>query len=136
MADYKIHYQLNHANGALVDESGDTPLEFSIGDGQLDPCLESCVAEMDAGEERTFLLSADQAFGPSYAEAIQVMSRGEFPSDLAIELDNVVEFATPAGDAYIGTIAQIEGDDITVDFNHPLAGADIVFQVSLLAANT
>jgi len=43
MAKYKLLYKLTHANGALADETLDTPFEFEIGDGQLDPCLESCI---------------------------------------------------------------------------------------------
>jgi len=132
MSKYKILYQLNHANGALVDKSDDTPLEFEIGDGQLDPCLESCVEEVSVGDKHTFLLTSDQAFGPVYDEAFQVMQISDFPKDLEIKLDNVVEFATPTGDAYVGTIHKIDGDNITIDFNHPLAGADVSFQVAVM----
>ena len=132
MVKYKLLYKLNLANGALVDESGDTPFEFEIGDGQLDPCLESCIEGAKIGKLQTFLLSYNEAFGPSYDEAIQVMNREEFPKDMTIELDAAVEFETPTGDAYVGCIDKINGNDITVNFNHPLAGADVSFQVEIL----
>ena len=132
MAKYKILYKLSHANGALVDESWDEPLEFELGDAQLDSCLESCVESCKTNELQTFLLSSNEAFGPSYNEAFQIMSRSDFPQDLKIELDAVVEFKTPTGDSYVGCIDKIQGDDITVDFNHPLAGADVSFQVKVL----
>ncbi len=132
MAKYKILYKLSHANGALVDESWDEPLEFELGDAQLDPCLESCVESCKINELQTFLLSSNEAFGPIYNEAFQVMSRLDFPQDLKIELDAVVEFKTPTGDSYVGCIDKIQGNDITVDFNHPLAGADVSFQVKVL----
>ncbi len=132
MAKYKILYKLSHANGALVDESWDEPLEFELGDAQLDSCLESCVESCKTNELQTFLLSSNEAFGPSYNEAFQIMSRSDFPQDLKIELDAVVEFKTPTGDSYVGCIDKIQGDDITVDFNHPLAGANVSFQVKVL----
>ncbi|SMN16040.1 FKBP-type peptidyl-prolyl cis-trans isomerase SlpA [uncultured Candidatus Thioglobus sp.] len=132
MASYKIHYKLSHANGVLVDESWDEPLLFEIGDGQLDPCLERCVLDAKTGELQTFLLSASEAFGDSFDEAFQVMQRGDFPNDLKIELDAAVEFKTPTGDSYVGCIDSIEADDIRVNFNHPLAGADVSFQVKVL----
>ena len=132
MAKYKILYKLSHANGALVDESWDEPLEFELGDAQLDSCLESCVESCKTNELQTFLLSSNEAFGPIYNEAFQVMSRLDFPQDLKIELDAVVEFKTPTGDSYVGCIDKIQGDDITVDFNHPLAGANVSFQVKVL----
>ena len=135
MAKYKIHYKLSHSNGALVDESWDEPLVFELGDGQLDPCLESCVVEAKVGELQTFLLSSSEAFGDSYDEAFQVMQRSDFPKDLNIELDEAVEFETPAGDSYVGCIDSIDGDDIRVNFNHPLAGADVSFQLKVLEKN-
>lgn len=132
MAKYKILYKLAHANGALADESWDEPLVFEIGDGQLDPCLESCVEEAVVGELQTFLLTVNEAFGPMDDEAFQILQRGDFPEQIAIEQDAVVEFNTPTGDAYVGCIEKIEGDDITVNFNHPLAGCDVSFQVKIM----
>jgi FKBP-type peptidyl-prolyl cis-trans isomerase 2 len=81
---------------------------------------------------QTFLLSADEAFGQADGAAIQVMNRAEFPKALGIELNNGVEFKTPTGDSYVGCIDKIDGDDITVNFNHPLAGCDVSFQVEIL----
>ena len=132
MANYSIHYKLSHANGALVDEAWDQPLVFEVGDGQLDPCLEKCVLDAKLGELQTFLLGASEAFGECYDEAFQFMSRDDFPKDFNFELDAAVEFETPAGDAYVGCIDQIEDNQIRVNFNHPLAGADVSFQVKVL----
>ena len=135
MASYKIHYKLSHANGALVDEAWDEPLVFEIGDGQLDPCLERCVVDARLGELQTFLLGASEAFGDSYDEAFQIMQREDFPDDLKLDLDAAVEFKTPTGDSYVGCIDSIKGDEIRVNFNHPLAGADVAFQVKILEIN-
>lgn len=132
MASYKIHYKLSHANGALVDEAWDEPLVFEIGDGQLDPCLERCVTDAKLGELQTFLLGASEAFGDSYDEAFQIMQREDFPDDLNLELDAAVEFKTPTGDSYVGCVDSIKGDNIRINFNHPLAGADVAFQVKVL----
>ena len=135
MASYKIHYKLSHANGTLVDEAWDEPLLFEIGDGQLDPCLERCVLDAKLGELQTFLLSSSEAFGDSFDEAIQVMQRSDFPADIKLELDAAVEFNTPTGDAYVGCVDSIDGEAIRINFNHPLAGADVSFQVQILDIN-
>jgi FKBP-type peptidyl-prolyl cis-trans isomerase 2 len=132
MAKYKIYYKLSHANGTLVDEAWDDPLIFEIDDGQLDPCLERCVLEAKPNELQTFLLSSADGFGDSFDEAFQAMQRDDFPANLKLELDAVVEFKTPTGDSYVGCIDSINGDDIRVNFNHPLAGADVSFQVKVL----
>ena len=121
-----------HANGTLVDESDGVPLVLEIGDGQLDPCLESCVKEAKVGKLQTFLLSADESFGQIHDEAIQVVNRNEFPKNMHFKIDTAVEFKTPTGDSFLGCIDKMDGDDITVNFNHSLAGCDISFQVEIL----
>ena len=135
MASYKIHYKLSHANGTLVDEAWDEPLLFEIGDGQLAPSLERCVLDAKLGELQTFLLSSSEAFGDSFDEAFQVMQRSDFPADIKLELDAAVEFNTPTGDAYVGCVDSIDGEAIRINFNHPLAGADVSFQVQILDIN-
>ncbi len=132
MTKYKIFYKLSHENGALVNESWDEPLEFELGDGQLDSCLESCVIDAQVGQLQTFLLSASEAFGDEFSEAFQIMPRSDFPQTMTIELDAAVEFKTPIGDSYVGCVDKIDGDDITINFNHPLAGSDVSFQVKIL----
>lgn len=130
---YSIKYKLVHSNGATVDESGDYALRFKIGDGQLDRCLEACVEQADVGKLQTFLLSSDEAFGPIHDESIQIMQRSEFSPDMLIKADVAVEFKTPTGDSYVGCIEKIDGDNITVNFNHPLAGCDVSFQVEVIS---
>lgn len=132
MAKYKILYKLIHSNGILIDESGTTPLEFQNGDGVLDRCLEVCVDEAKVGRTQTFLLTADMAFGEVYDEAIQIMSRDDFPEDMKMELDDAVEFKTPIGESYVGCIRELNNNDVTVDFNHPLAGENVSFEVEIL----
>lgn len=121
-----------HANGELVDASLETPFEFELGDGQLDPCLESCVKDAKVGKLQTFLLNASEAFGQVDEEAIQVMNRNEFTEGLDIKINNGVKFKTPTNEAYIGRIDKIDGENVTVDFNHPLAGCNVSFQIEVL----
>jgi FKBP-type peptidyl-prolyl cis-trans isomerase 2 len=135
MPSYSIKYKLLHSNGSLVDESGDSIFEFKIGDGQLDRCLEVCVEQAKVGQLQTFLLSSDESFGPIKDEAIQVMNRSEFLPDMLIQENVAVEFKTPTGDSYVGCIEKIDGDSITVNFNHPLAGCDVSFQVQVISVS-
>jgi FKBP-type peptidyl-prolyl cis-trans isomerase 2 len=132
MSQYKIHYKLTHANGALVDVCWDDSLNFTMGDGQLDACLERCVLTAKVGELQTFLLTSEQAFGDIHDEAFQVLNRCEFPPEMILEKNAVIEFKTPTGEAYAGCVECINNDKITMNFNHPLAGCDVVFQVKII----
>lgn len=132
MAKYKILYKLMHANGTLADECWDEPLVFEVGDSQLDPCLEACVQTAKIDKLQTFLLTANEAFGAVDVAAFQVMKRADFPAEMPIEPDSIIEFKTPTGEAYAGCVDKIENENITINFNHPLAGCDVSFQVKVL----
>lgn len=132
MPKYRLFYRLTHANGAVVAEAKDPDFSFEIGDGQLDPCLERCVKSAKIGTPQTFLLTADEAFGASDEAAIVVMKKSDFAPDTKLEVDAVLDFTTPTGEPYIGIIDKLDGDDITVNFNHVLAGCDVSFYVDIL----
>lgn len=129
---YKLIYKLITQNNEIVDESGeDNPLIFEYGDGQLDHCLESCIKEAKLGENQTFLLSPDMAFGYPNDEAIKKMEISNFPKELQLKKDLAVEFQTPTGEPFVGVIRDIGELTATVDFNHPLAGCNLTFDVKV-----
>ena len=132
---YTIKFKLTNSNGAIVDESTDeSPLIFEPGDGQLDACLESCVEESKVGVPQTFLLMADEAFGQVDDEAMQEMEITMFPEGIELSENLAVEFKTPTGDSYVGTIREVKQSEgmVVVDFNHPLAGCDLTFVVEVI----
>jgi FKBP-type peptidyl-prolyl cis-trans isomerase 2 len=132
VAKYQILYKLCHANGALVDESWQEPLNFELGDGQLAPCLESCVLEAKPLVLQTFLLSSEEAFGCRSSEAIQTLNRKEFPANMQLEPNTAISFTTPTGEEFVGVVQSASLNQVVVDFNHPLADCDVSFQVKRL----
>jgi FKBP-type peptidyl-prolyl cis-trans isomerase 2 len=133
---YKLIYRLRTQSDEIVDETGDdNPLIFEYGDGQLDQCLESCIREAKIGVNQTFLLSPDMAFGQPNDEAIKEMEISSFPKDLQLKKDLAVEFQTPTGDSFVGVIRDIGDFKVSVDFNHPLAGCNLTFEVKVEKAN-
>jgi FKBP-type peptidyl-prolyl cis-trans isomerase 2 len=116
----------------MIDETDDEPLSFEIGDGQLDQCLESCVLDAKVNVPQTFLLTSIDAFGDRHDDAIQTMGMDMFDNQMVLKINDAVEFKTPTGDSYVGSIKSINEDSVQVDFNHPLAGCDVSFVVELL----
>ncbi len=132
-----MHFTLSLADGTLVDSSQDgDPLSFSLGDGTLDAGLESLLLGLHAGDKAQFKLAPGQAFGEPDAGNVHHMPRGDFPPDMALAEGAVVEFTTPGGDAVAGTVLAIGDESITVDFNHPLAGRQLSFQVEIIDVTT
>ncbi len=128
-----MHYTLRLENGFEVDAAqGDEMLEFQLGDGTLLPGLEQLLLGLSAGDECRFGVPPEQAFGARDEAAVQRMERAQF-GDMVLEEGLVIGFNTPTGDELPGTIRAIDGDTVEVDFNHPLAGHHLDFEVSILS---
>ncbi|QKT04346.1 peptidylprolyl isomerase [Ectothiorhodospiraceae bacterium 2226] len=127
-----IRYTLALPDGTVADESGDTPLHFTLGDGTMIQGLEYALYGMHAGEQRCVRIDPRDAFGYRDPHNVHVMSRGTFDAKMPLEPGTVIGFTTPAGDEVPGTIDAVEGDEVRVDFNHPLAGIEVTFDVEVL----
>ncbi len=121
----------------LVDTTreDDEPFTFTVGSGEVIPGLEQRVAGMDVGEQATFEVPAMEAYGPAPLdpENVQNIPREEFPPEMELEPGQVIGFTMPDGDELPGIIMGFTDEIVTVDFTHPLAGHDLVFEVEILA---
>ncbi|MBE0417521.1 MAG: peptidylprolyl isomerase [Coriobacteriia bacterium] len=127
----RVHYRGTLEDGSEFDSStGRDPLEFTIGSGQVIPGFESAIADMAVGESTTITLDAEDAYGGYHEEAVQVVPVTAF-TDEPYE-GAVVQLLGPNGERLAATITQIEGDDVTLDFNHPLAGKALTFEIELV----
>jgi len=129
-----LHYTLSLADETIVDSTREAePITFQIGSGALIDMLESRLFGLHAGEQRRFEICAAESQQTTSAEAIQVMARSDFPAELAIETGQVLGFVMPSGKEVPGLIVGIMDTEVTVDFSHPLAGRDLIFDVEILA---
>jgi FKBP-type peptidyl-prolyl cis-trans isomerase SlpA len=109
------------------------PAEFILGDGNLLPGFEEFLIGLTVGDHKTFNVPAEKAFGQTNPQNIQEMKRSVFAVDMPLSPGLVVSFADAAKAELPGVIKSIEGDYVMVDFNHPLAGKDLEFEVQILA---
>lgn len=133
-----LHYRLSSADGCdVVNTFGDKPATLSLGSGQLAPALESQLIGLAEGAQAVFELPAGSAFGQRSAELLQRVKlsllRELGDPDEAYAPGDVVQFPTPDGQgAYAGVVREIGPDWLLFDFNHPLAGQAVRFEVQLL----
>ncbi|MDK9724718.1 MAG: FKBP-type peptidyl-prolyl cis-trans isomerase [Sterolibacteriaceae bacterium MAG5] len=128
-----LHYRLATADDTeLVSTFDASPATLQLGSGQLAPPLEACLDGLPVGERHVFLLEPDQAFGPHNPQLVQRMARKELPGDGKIEVHALVEFAAPDGSRFAGLVRELDGDSALIDFNHPLAGKSIRFEVEVI----
>ena len=106
---------------------------MKLGEGALIEGLETAIVGLKVGETRTIELAPDQAFGPWDDERIMEMEKSDFPSEFAIEKGKIIGFTAPSGEEVAGTVRDIRGEVVVVDFNHPLAGKQVIFDVEIIS---
>ncbi len=132
-----MHFTLSFPNGTVVDSTqGGEPMAFVMGDGSLDPGLEQLLLGLKQAVRVRFNLMPGQAFGESDPGNVHRMAREEFPEGMALEEGTVVGFGTPTGDEFPGTVIAVNEDAVEVDFNHPLASRELVFEVEVVSVRS
>ena len=137
-AHLTMHYRISLAStGAVVISTfGDRPATLTLGHGQLAEPLERCLLGLHEGDAASFDLEADAAFGPRNPELLQRVSRsmlnahGELGASYAP--GDLLDFAAPDGSRYAGVVKEVDAAGALLDFNHPLAGQPIRFEVRIL----
>jgi len=128
-----LHYRMALANDEeLVTTFGGSPATLKLGSGELAPTLEGCLAGLPVGERRVFLLEAEQAFGAHNPELLERVPLTAFPEGAPPKEMSMIEFTAPDGAKYAGLVRQVRDEAAMVDFNHPLAGRSIRFEVEVI----
>lgn len=132
-----FHFTLTLADGSVADSTKlqGKPAKLTMGDGSLTANFEACLLGLKEGDEHRFELGPDDAFGPINPNNIHYMDRSQFSSDISLETGAIVAFSQPNGAEIPGIIRDIAGDSVTVDFNHPLAGKNVTFDVEILSVS-
>jgi FKBP-type peptidyl-prolyl cis-trans isomerase SlpA len=128
-----LHYRLATSDDTeLVSTFGTTPATLQLGSGELAPTLERCLDGLAVGEQHVFLLEPEQAFGKHNPDLLQRIVRSELPDPAMAELYSVIEFSAPGGGRFAGLVREVDAESALIDFNHPLAGKSIRFEVRVL----
>ena len=133
-----LHYRLAGSDGAdIINTFNDKPASLSLGTGELAPAMEARLLGLAEGTRTSFELAAGEAFGERNAELIQRVKRSLLDElgdpDEQYSVGDVVQFPTPDGQgSYAGVVREVGGDWLLFDFNHPLAGKPVHFEVHLI----
>jgi FKBP-type peptidyl-prolyl cis-trans isomerase SlyD len=126
-----FHYTLRDREGRILDTSrGAAPLSCIEGTGQIIEGLEAALLTMGVGESRIVVVPPERAYGLREAELVQKVARSRLPVD---EVRVGDQFQTgPDRQAPVVTVRAVEGDEVLLDANHPLAGEELHFEVELM----
>jgi peptidylprolyl isomerase len=129
----KIHYTGRFLDGTEFDSSrGREPLAFEIGGGLVIPGFEKAVLDLEPGQSTNITIPPAEAYGEMREEMIAVVPSAQFPENITPEGGVMFQIALPDGKTLTAEITDIEGDNVTVNANHRLAGKDLVFDIELV----
>ena len=127
-----IHYTLTNDEGEVIDSSeGNEPLVYLHGGGNIISGLEKALHGKAVGEKFNVRIDAEDAYGEFMDDRIQVISRDMFEGVDEIEVGMQFHADVSSGPGVI-TVVNVDGDDITIDGNHPLAGVPLTFAVEVI----
>ena len=130
----KFDYTLT-VDGKIQDTSaGRGPLEYTHGAGQIIVGLEEELASMNVGDKKTVQIKAEKAYGPVLEEAIRRVPKEAVGGAENLKVGDMVG-ASNAGHTFRAIVKEITDKEITLDFNHPLAGQDLTFEVEIKEIN-
>lgn len=128
-----MYFSITLEDGTVAEttEEGD-PLYFVMGDETMVEGLELALYGLKAGDKQSLKIGPETAYGYSDPENVHAMELSDFPDDILPEQGMIINFAMPDEEEYPGMIKDVGDTQVTVDFNHPLAGHEILFEVEIL----
>lgn len=132
-----VHFDLRLEDGTLAESTRreNKPALFRLGDDSLSPALEQSLLGLRVGDKKSFSLAPESAFGPVNPDLIRFFSRRDFIQTGVPDVGTIMLFTAVNGNEMPGLIREVAEESITVDFNHPLAGRTVCFDIDVLAIN-
>lgn len=128
-----LHFALKFENGEVIDSTFDKDAAtLEIGDDSLPENFEVYLMGMEAGDKASHKVPPEKAFGQRNPNNVQTFKRHEFSADMVLEKGVMISFADARQQELPGVISRVEGDEVEVDFNHPLSGRTLIFDVEIV----
>jgi len=128
-----LHYTGSFTDGAVFDSSIDQePFEFTVGQGMVISGLENGIFGMREGESKTLHIPAEEAYGLHTQDLLTVIERSKMPANIDLKIGMTLHARSPDGGAANVIVRDVNDENVTLDFNHPLAGKELIFEVKLI----
>lgn len=128
-----LHYRISAIGGEEFLSTFDmSPATLQMGSGQLAENLESVLIGLPAHERFVFQLEPNEAFGQHNDRLVERIARKGLPAEMELKENSVVEFTAPNGGTFAGFLRELDATHALFDFNHPMAGKTIRFEVEII----
>lgn len=128
-----LHFALRLPSGEVIDSNFERePATFTVGDGNLLQGFERAIFGLREGDRETVLIKPESSFGQRNPNNVQEIPRAQFSSEIELSEGLMLSFADAQKTELPGVVRAFDDEVVVVDFNHPLAGRDILFEVAIL----
>lgn len=129
-----FHFDIKLSDGSAAESTRvhNKPAKLQLGSGAVTAAFEAELTGLKAGDQKTFTLAPQDAYGMPNPDNIYYLDRSKFSLDAPAQAGMIIGFAMPDGSEMPGLIREVVGDSVTVDFNHPLAGQTLTFNVEIV----
>ena len=129
----KVHYTGTLADGTRFDSSrGSDPLEVTLGSGSVIAGFEQALMGMRVGESKTVTIVAAEAYGNHHEDRVHEVEREKMPDGIDLRVGVILEAVGADGTPIPVQVSELSDSTVTLDFNHPLAGQDLTFELELM----
>ena len=130
-----LNYTLTVDDQVIDSSEGKQPLEYTQGQQMIIPGLEAALAGLKAGDTKKVVIPPEEAYGPRDEGLIIEAPKANLSEDLDPEVGMVLQVQNPEGEPLSGVVTEIKEETLTLDFNHPLAGKAITFDITIISVN-
>ncbi|MEF8822955.1 MAG: peptidylprolyl isomerase [Desulfohalobiaceae bacterium] len=132
----KVHYHGTLNDGTVFDSTyEESPMDFTLGEGEIIPGFEEAVEGMDEGEKKNITVEPERAYGEYNEQGVVQVPRENLPEDIQPEEGMMLQLNTPEDQVVYVTVTEIDDQNVTLDANHPLAGKTLNFDIELVQIN-
>jgi len=132
-SEITIHFSLSLADSTVVDGTQDgQPMSFTMSDGTMIAAFENVILGLSVGDKQQVSLDPRDTFGFPDEDNKHWLQKTDFDAEMTLEEGLMIEFSTPAGERLPGMVVEMNDDKVLVDFNHPLAGHELIFAVQVV----
>jgi FKBP-type peptidyl-prolyl cis-trans isomerase 2 len=129
----QVHYTGKLKDGTVFDSSVNRePLEFTMGKGMMIPGFEAAVHGMEVGDSKVATIPVEEAYGPASEDMLVQVERKDIPQDIELQPGLQLTMHQQNGQPIPVIVKEITDTTVTLDANHPLAGEDLIFEISLV----
>ncbi|WP_018411666.1 FKBP-type peptidyl-prolyl cis-trans isomerase [Methyloversatilis thermotolerans] len=132
-----LHFRIALPEGgaALISTFESTPATLQLGRGELAPALEARLTGLAVGRHEVFDLAPGEVFGEHKPDLVERFARRDIPADIELDVHTVIEFTDNDGNKFPGLVRELDDQSALIDFNHPLAGRAVRFEVEVIGVS-